>query len=133
MNEYSTKVRNAVLETMPHLEQHMKESQSGTLVIRVPHPRISSGLVITTDGDEITIGFRTWHTHGELLTAAPEAQIGSALTFVKQILDGDVQLAVSYVNGEFVDAWVSDDPVGERRYLQPNEQLVIGTWAQLAA
>ena len=123
-----------MLETLPRLAPYLDETDSGALLIRVPHPRIPSGLVLTTAGDEITVGFRTWHTHGELLGGtSPEDQVRSALEFVRRILDGDVQLVVSSVDGEFHDAWVTDDPLKEQRYAGPHERLRVGTWSELAA
>ena len=134
LNSYATRVRSAVLETLPRLAPYMEETQSGALRIRVPHPRISSGLVITTEDDEMTIGFRSWHTHGELLGGtSSDEHVLRALEFVEQLLEGNVQVVISTVDGEFNDAWVTDDPLKEHRYVQPHEQLLIGTWSDLAA
>jgi hypothetical protein len=109
LNSYATRVQGAVLETLPRLAPYMTESQEGALVIRVPHPAIPSGLV-STKGDEISIGFQRWHTHGELLGGrSPDEHIHAALEFVERILEGDVQIAFSYVNGDFDDAWITDD------------------------
>ena len=134
LNRYATKVRAAVLQTLPRLGQYLDESGSGALVLRVPHPRIPSGLILSTQGDEVSVGLGVWHTHGELLGgSSPEEHIQSALALVHRILEGDVQLVVRYLDGEFEDAWVTDDPDREDKYIQPNESLVIGTWAELAA
>jgi hypothetical protein len=112
----------------------MAEGHDGALIMRVPHPAIPCGLVLSTQGDEITIGFRRWHTHGELLGGkSPDEHIHAVLEFVERILEGDVQIAISYVDGEFDDAWVTDDPIKDQRYIEPNEQLRIGTWSELAA
>ena len=134
LNPYATHVRGAVLHTLPRLAPYMSEAREGALVIRVPHPAIPSGLVLSTEGDEITVGFRQWHTHGELLAGtSPARQIQAALDLLERILEDEVLLAISYVDGEFVDAWVTDDPSKEERYAQPNEKLRIGTWSELAA
>ncbi len=133
-NSYASQVHDALIEALPHLAEYASEAEGGTLVVRVPHPRIASGLVVTTEGDEVTVGFRTWHTHGELLGgASPQEYATSAISLVKAILEDQVQLAVSYLNGDFDDAWVTDDPDHEQRYVQPSEQVVIGTWNELAA
>jgi len=123
-----------VLEVLPRLAPYLSEAPDGALVIRVPHPAIPSGLVVSTEGDEITVGFRRWHTHGELLGGpSSEEQIQAALAFVEQILEDEVSIAISYVDGEFDDAWVTEDPSKEQRYVQSNEKLRVGTWSGLAA
>jgi hypothetical protein len=134
LNEYAVRVRAVIIESFPRLLPYLKESDSGSLTITIPHSRIASGLLITTDGDEVSVGFRTWHTHGELLGGkTPEEHMHAAFAFVEQILDDEVPLVVSYVDGEFHDAWVSSDPTREEKYVQPNEQIRIGTWSGLAA
>src|SRR5512146_1350009 len=134
LNPYAIRVRAALLEALPNLVQYASETDDGALLIRVPHPHIPSGLFVTTDGDEVTVGFRTWHTHGEMLGGtSPQEHVASAISLVKQILEGQVHLVVSYLDGQFNDAWVSDDPDHEEGYAGPSERLVIGTWAELAA
>ena len=57
LNSYAARVRDAALSKLPDLARHMTTSTSGALVIRVPHPAIPSGLRLSTEGDEITLGF----------------------------------------------------------------------------
>src|SRR5512147_124927 len=134
LNPYASRVRAALIAALPNLAQYASETNDGALLVRVPHPRIPSGLLVTTQGNEVTVGFRTWHTHGEMLGgASPQEHAASAISLVTQILEGQVQLVVSYLNGEFNDAWVSDDPGHDQSYAGPSERLVIGTWAELAA
>ena len=45
----------------------------------------------------------------------------------------ELELVISYVDGAFQDAWVSDDPAKDDKYSQPNEELLVGTWSALAA
>ena len=119
-----------MLEILPRLAPYVSEAPEGALVIRVPHPAIPSGLVLSTKGDEITVGFRRWHTHGELLGGmSPDEHIQAALALVERILEDEVSIAISYVDGEFDDAWVTDDLSKEGRYVQSNETLRIGTWS----
>ena len=133
-NAYASRVHGALIEALPQLAQYASETDGGALIVRVPHPRIASGLVVTTDGDEVTVGFRTWHTHGELLGgASPQEHAVNAIALVKAILEDQVQLAVTYRDGSFDDAWVTEDPDHELRYRQPSEHLIIGTWNELAA
>jgi hypothetical protein len=133
LNPYSSRVRDAFLARLPLLAPFMTDTPEGILEIRIPHPRIPSGLIVSTDDDEVSIGFRTWHTHGDLFGGTtPEEHLRDAITFVEQILSNQAQIAISQVDGVFADAWVTDDPVKERRWVQPNEDLRIGTWAELA-
>ena len=133
LNEYAVRERALIIESFPRLLPYLTETDSGSLSISVPHPRIPTGLLVTTNGDEISVGFRTWHTHGELLGGkTPEEHMHAAFAFVEQMLDDEVLIVVSYVDGEFHDAWVSTDPTREGKFLQPNEQIRIGTWSELA-
>jgi hypothetical protein len=132
LNPYATEVRGALLERLPRLAPYMTEGDAGTLTVRVPHGNIPTGLVLTTEGDEVTIGFDRWHTHGELLGgASPREHLLAALDLVERILEDEVQLAISYIDGAFDDAWVVVDPAMEQKYAAPNEQLRIGTWSEL--
>jgi len=134
LNAYSTRVRALVVETFPRLLPYLAETDSGSLTIGIPHPTIPPGLHISTDGDEITVGFGIWHTHGELLGGrTPDEHMHAAFEFVERILDNEVPIVVSYLDGEFHDAWVSDDPTREGKHVQPNERIRIGTWSELAA
>jgi hypothetical protein len=91
-------------------------------------------LVIDTQGDEIIIGFHEWHTHGDLLGGdTPDEHVSAALEFVRRILEDEVQLVISYVDGAFQDAWVTEDSAKDEKYSAPNEELLIGTWSELAA
>jgi hypothetical protein len=134
LNEYAQQVRRSILEELPRLAPYLSDGPSGYLSICVPHPRIPSGLLIETEGDEITIGFQEWHTHGDLLGGnSPEEHVSAALEFVRRLLDDELQLVISYVDGAFQDAWVTDDAAKDDRYSAPNEELLIGTWSTLAA
>jgi len=73
-----------VRRTTPYLA----DSPRGSLSISVPHPRIPTGLVINTIGDE---------------------------TFVRRILDDEAQVVISYVNGAFQDAWATEDRAKDQR------------------
>jgi hypothetical protein len=86
------------------------------------------------DSPSITIGFKQWHTHGDMLgDNSTDEHIQAALEFIRSIVEDEVQLVISYVDGAFEDAWVTDDPAKEERYCQPNEELLVGTWSELAA
>jgi hypothetical protein len=134
LDPYAKRVRALIVESFPRLLPYLTESDEGSLQLLVPHPMIPPGLRITTTEDDITVGFRTWHTHGELLGGrTPEEQMRAAFVFVEQILNDEVPIVVSYVAGEFNDAWVTSDPAKEGEYVQPNEHIRIGTWSELAA
>jgi hypothetical protein len=134
LNKYAQQVRRSVLEILPRLAPYLHDGPEGSLSIAVPHPRIPTGLLINTEGDEITIGFQEWHTHGDMLGGdSPEQHLRAALEFVRRILEDEVQLVISYVDGAFRDAWVTEDPAKDEKYSEPNEELLIGTWSELAA
>ena len=134
LNTLSTEFRDRFVQSFPHLASLIEERDDGSLHIRIPHPRIPSGLVISTARNDLTIGFRDWHTHGDVLTAYNcGSPLDCTVAFVEWILTDEVLIAISIVNGGFRDAWVTDDPEEDRRYVQPNEQLLIGSWSELAS
>jgi hypothetical protein len=70
----------------------------------------------------------------ETLPRSPSASSSGTRTVTcRGITPPTVQLVISYVDGAFEDAWVTDDPAREERYCQPNEELLVGTWSELAA
>lgn len=132
-NSYSRQVRRAFLDRLPELEPHARCTKSGVLEITVPHPKIKAGLHVTTAGDEVSIGFREWHTHADLLLAGSEKDmIAAAVEFVCDILYGHIRLAVSFRDGGFQDAWPTDDEEKELRWVRSDERLEFGTWQQLS-
>ena len=38
------------------------------------------------------------------------------LNFIRRILDNELQLVISYVDGVFRDAWVTDDVASDEKY-----------------
>ena len=95
LTNYARQVRRSVLETLPRLAPYLSDGPEGSLSISGPHPRIPTGLVIDTAGDEITIGFHEWHTHGDMLGGdSPEEHVSAALEFVLRVLEDEVQLVV---------------------------------------
>jgi hypothetical protein len=71
-------------------------------VCLTPHP---DGPSTHDQGDEVTVGFNRWHTHGEPLDGgAPRAHLIAALELVERVLEDEVRLAVSCVDGQLNDA-----------------------------
>ena len=133
LNPFAERVRRALLGAIPALAGDLSETPGGDLLLVVPHPRIPSGLRLTTEGGELTVGFRSWHTHGDLLGgSSEEAQIAAVVTLVGAILSDRVTVVISEASGRFEDAWLSDDPAKEPAYQAPGETLRIGTWSELA-
>lgn len=134
MDALAAQVKSALHERLPHLAEYVVAPSEAPVVLRVPHPAIPCGLVVRAEAGDVSVGFRQWHTHGDLLGGGlPAAQIDAVLDLVGQILRSEVLLAVSHVDGAFVDAWVTDDPAKEGRFAQSNGTLRVGTWAELAA
>ena len=83
------------------------------------------------DGD-IAIGFRgvSWHTHADILASIAGCPESDAVrSFVDDILSDRTTIAVQTIDGRIHDAWVTDDPVADRKYQQPNEQLTFRLWS----
>jgi hypothetical protein len=134
LNSYSRQVLRAFLDLLPELGPYAHCAEGGVLDITVPHPKIESGLNVTAAGGEVSIGFREWHTHADLLAAGSEKDmIAVAVEFVRDILHGRAWLAVSYRDGSFQDAWVTSEGEEELTWVQPDKQLEFGTWQQLAS
>jgi hypothetical protein len=75
LNIYSRQVLRAFLDLLPELEPYAHCAEGGVLDITVPHPKIESGLHVTAAGGEVSIGFREWHTHADLLAAGSEKDV----------------------------------------------------------
>lgn len=91
-------------------------------------PAIS--LRIDVLSDDIIIGFdrAQWHTHPDLFGASTvDEMIEVTIRYARAILE-DRETIVASSKG---DIWVTDDPVREKAYCPPDEQLVIGRWSEI--
>lgn len=134
LTPFSAQVRDCLAAEFPDLVPFFTEQPSGVFRVRVPHPRIASGLNLSTDRDELTLGFQQWHTHGELLGGTtPTEHLAASVALLRSILNGEALLAVSFIDGRFADAWVTIRPDHEQSFVDANERVEVGTWADLAA
>jgi hypothetical protein len=132
LNEYSEQFYRNLLQRLPDLEKYASRNEDGSLTIVYPNPGTPASLYISTREDDILIGFRQWHTHGDLLGGEDEdSQIAQSIDFIERIVTDQEKIVVCYTDGEFSDAWVTDDEEGEYEYKQPNEEFEIGLWSQL--
>src|SRR5215212_513168 len=94
-------------------------------------------LVVRDEDGDITIGFEgfAWHTHGDILAATYAFAGVSGLTpetasarFVDDVVSNRAIIAVLRSGGDISDLWVTEDPAGERRSVQPDESLEFRYW-----
>jgi hypothetical protein len=94
-------------------------------------------LVVRDEGGEISVGFEgfAWHTHGDILAASYSFAGVPGLTpesasqrFVEDIVSNRAIVAVLRSGNAVSDVWITDDPAGERRYQQPDEELEFRFW-----
>lgn len=92
--------------------------------------------VVREDGD-ITLGFDgySWHTHGDVLAGEYELRGEADLSpedatrrFVADILENRAILALSRVQGQLQDVWVTDSPADEFTHMPPNESIECRYW-----
>ena len=88
-------------------------------------------LVVVGDDGDISVGFDgcDWHTHGDLLAALTRVSEPEAVErFVQDVLGNHAVIAVSRMEGEVRDIWVSADPASELQYLARGESLELRYW-----
>ena len=87
--------------------------------------------VFQDDDGDISLGFENfeWHTHADMLTSLsglPEEK--AVCRFVDDLLSNKATIAISYLDNKIVSAWITDDPTGELKYKQNNENLEFRYW-----
>jgi hypothetical protein len=85
-----------------------------------------------SDDGDVRLGFVgfPWHTHADVLAGAyglPEE--AAVAKFVAALLKNEAVIAISRKGDEPVDAWITDDPAGERRYTSEGETLELRYWS----
>ena len=136
LNDFSQRVKERFLKELPTLSPYVQIQPDGILEIKIPHPLIISGLIISTQGNEISIGCKKWHTHGELLKHEANkydngSELDDSIAFVKDILNDKIKFVVSFVDNQFNDAWPTFDEEKEHKFIQLNEKIVINYWSKL--
>lgn len=86
---------------------------------------------ITFEGDNTILGFENfaWHTHGDLLAEENQSPTDATKIFIDDLVKDKILIMTSYVDGEIKDISVTDDPEGELKYKQENEELEFRFWS----
>ena len=128
LTEFSTLVRDALLQRFPEFIAHTRTSEDGSHIeIRLPHPSAPLELMITTDRDEISIVFDRTHRHiGMSQNLSVEDQISGAEQFLVDLFSGAMPLVrdARWSHLSFYDdpsTWGHD----------PEEKLTFMTWQTL--
>ena len=128
LNDFSERFGTMLFAQYPDWRKYAVEDSEfddgSSLVVQVPcpNPRVIAGLVITTEGDEVTVGLDRYHTH---FMQDEEQAFESALEFIAMLMSEELVILV-YMNDE---KWAGsrcvgpDDPwpppvPGQRRYLR---------------
>lgn len=81
-------------------------------------------------GDDATLGFEGgwWHTHPDMLGAAPGEEAAVVARFLEDLLAGRLLIAVIAFKGGARDVKVTGDPGAERRLCEPGESVAFRLW-----
>jgi hypothetical protein len=128
LSEFSTRVRDALLQRFPEFEGHTRTSEDGSHIeIRFPHPSAPLELMITTDRDEISIFFDRTHRHiGMCQNLSIDEQISRARQFLAGLFSGAMPL-VRDARWSHISFY--DDPTTWGH--DPEEKLTFMTWQTL--
>ena len=91
-------------------------------------------LVTRDERGDVSLGFDgfAWHTHADVLAAATgvsKSKEQAVRQFIDDLLNDGMIIVVSRVDGTVKDAWVTDDPGKEMKYVQPQETLEFRYWS----
>ncbi len=101
------------------LEEHPTSDGALTLIVDIDGSSLTPDYSVGFDGFE-------WHTHGDLLylgEALP--QEAAVRKFVDQLLNDQLTIVVSRINGKITNAWVTDElNVEEEIKYKPDEETL---------
>jgi hypothetical protein len=122
LDPYSLKVREALLarfpEWLPYCREEPEPSGQSSLVVNVPAPLESSatyGLCITTEQEEITVGFDHYHAHYGTFEPSGDPVEPDALSFIEGLLSDRIAV-VSWWQGE---RWLGSTQLADGEPLKP--------------
>jgi hypothetical protein len=130
LDPYSLEIRNALLARFPEWLAYCREEPGpegeSSLIIDVPPPPESGaarGLRITTEDEEITVGFDSYHAHYDVLGPCDDPAEPTALDFIEGLLSERIAV-VSWWHGE---RWLSS------AQLHAGELLELPRWVDASA
>jgi hypothetical protein len=127
LTEYSTRVRDALVEPFPDFAPHMRITDDGTHIeIHYPHRLSRFDLLVSTDRDELTIFFDKDHHHIATRGKSLDEDITEAKRFLAGLLSGSLLLCKDARWG----TWHFYHP--ELSGYDPDEKLTFSTWRELA-
>ena len=95
-----------------------------------PDGRLRFLITVDPDGD-VTLGFEgyPWHTHADILAGSSGlSQAEAVRRSISHLIENRSVIALLSVSGRVVDAWTSDNPVGDARNVREDESLELCYW-----
>jgi hypothetical protein len=100
LNEYSKQVADALIQQFPEFARLLHEEESGGLLIEVPTCHADCTLWISTNNDEITVGFAQWHQHfGDFGSSGSAVQ--NASRFIRDFIQDRLLIGIYFRDGEW--------------------------------
>ena len=129
LNEFSAQFARRLLLAHPEWQGFARDSEieSGAVEYCVPRPHgDDSPLVVSTDGDQVTVEFDYMHKHFGWSDVPDDRAFDEALAFIEDILEERVVVGV-VMNG---DQWVGSSLLepGEWPEKQPHEMSYLRSW-----
>jgi hypothetical protein len=126
LSEYSTRVRDALVERFPELAKLAHPSDDSHVRFRIPHSIPRFDLLVTTDRDEVTFFLDHDHQHVATRGKSVDEDIAEAKRFLAGLLSGSLLLC----KDARWDAWHFYHP--ELCGYDPDEKLTLSAWRDLA-
>jgi hypothetical protein len=107
LNPYSRRVAEAIFAALPQLEEFAHEDNSpgapeGALQVRMPQPVTSDepGLYLSTDIEEITVGFRACYVHFmDYEHTGTDEHMDKAIAYIRDLLADRIVIKKWYRHG----------------------------------
>lgn len=105
--DYSDYILKGLLKYFPEFKDYIRY-ETDVLIIEYPSPNHKVIFWISTQDNEITIGFDQnsqciWHTHMSQFGAyEPESELREGVNFTKRIFDGKDKIVLSSKDGVYV-------------------------------
>jgi len=114
LNEYSKRFAEKLVAKYPQWDAYIKlcaeATAPGSLELTIPAPNQQGReLYISTSGDEITIGFDTWHTHyRNYETDDQEDEFIGALDLLEEIVTEKLAVVSCLHDNDFCMSYISE-------------------------
>jgi hypothetical protein len=114
LNELSAAFADRLFHKYPQWEHLAKNLQDGPFEVSVPQPGADRYLLISTQDDEITIGYDYWHDHlGSFLGLSDKEVIDQGMEEIRAIIEEDLVVMISFRDDKWVQSmhWRPATPV----------------------